>query len=680
MRKRPIEKNLENGTAAVSEPKLTEDPMGETGQRILALIDSITDGIAGIDGDWRFIYANKSAAGFLNKTKEQIIGKKVFQVFPDARETVFEQKFRAALEERKPVSFEAYYEPLKSWFECRCYPAQAGISVLFTDTTAKKRKDKERAELLEEMDRKVSELEAVINTMNEGLSICDMTGNILKMNQRALEVHGFGSSAEIPRRLREYPDIFEVKNLDGDAIPVQEWPLSRVMRGYSFSGLAMRLYRKDTGVERICEYAGAPVLDGAGKPILAIVMVRDITDRKKLEEALALSQLTTAQQLAELEAIYNSAHVGLCVIDTQLRYQRINERMAEINGIPASEHIGKTVRDIVPELAHQAETIFKQVMETRLPVLDIEITGSTHAVSGVVRTWKEQWLPVKDTAGKIVGINVVAEDITELKRAKEILEFRVRERTAQLEKANSELNRYNAQLEILNKELQEFAFVASHDLSEPLRKIQTFGSMLRANLGSRLDDREKDYLLRMEKSADRMQGLLDALLRYSRVTTQNQETVQVDTRQIVHEALSDLELRIEETQARIDVGALPCVNANPVQLRQLFQNLIENSLKFRQDHTPPLIRIFGDTQENGCRIVVQDNGIGFDEKYLPRIFRPFERLHGRDRYEGFGMGLAICKKIVERLGGSICASSKPGGGATFTINLTFSGAVESCNP
>lgn len=221
-----------------------------------------------------------------------------------------------------------------------------------------------------------------------------------------------------------------------------------------------------------------------------------------------------------------------------------------------------------------------------------------------------------------------------------------------------------------NRELQDFAYVASHDLQEPLRKIQAFGDRLKAKCAAALTKDGADYLERMQNAASRMQTLINDLLAFSRITTKAQPFVAVDLAQIAREVLSDLEVRIEQTGGRIEVGELPTLEADPLQMRQLLQNLIGNALKFRREYAKPIVAINAHTNgDDCCRLTVEDNGIGFDMKYLDRVFGMFQRLHGRDEYEGTGVGLAICRKIAERHGGSITAESSPGKGATFIVTL-----------
>jgi len=264
----------------------------------------------------------------------------------------------------------------------------------------------------------------------------------------------------------------------------------------------------------------------------------------------------------------------------------------------------------------------------------------------------------------------------------DLLEERVLERTR-------ELNDLNTELERSNRELQDFAFVASHDLQEPLRKIQAFGDRLRTVQGPNFTDQGRDYLDRMHNAAGRMHTLINDLLVFSRVTTKAQPFARTDLNKIAADVVSDLEARIEETGGEVNVEKLPVIEADELQMRQLLQNLIANALKFRRPDTPSRVTVSAETIKaktagNGSdaadagmvKIYVKDNGIGFEEKYLDRIFTPFQRLHGRNEYEGTGIGLAVCRKIVERHGGTLTARSEPGEGSTFIATLPVTQSKE----
>jgi PAS domain S-box-containing protein len=238
--------------------------------------------------------------------------------------------------------------------------------------------------------------------------------------------------------------------------------------------------------------------------------------------------------------------------------------------------------------------------------------------------------------------------------------------------AEAKIASYVRKLEFSNRELESFAFVASHDLQEPLRKIQTFADLLTCRCGDSIVEEGRDYLNRMRETAGRMKQILQSLLAYSRLISKAQPFGPVQLQQIVQEVLADLEIQIRDSEATVEVGNLPVIEADTGQIRQLFQNLIGNALKFRKNGEEPRVRIYARNEISPRReyeIYIEDNGIGFDEKYMDRIFKPFQRLHGRAEYDGIGMGLAICARVAERHGGSIRARSAPGKGSTFVVTL-----------
>ncbi len=236
--------------------------------------------------------------------------------------------------------------------------------------------------------------------------------------------------------------------------------------------------------------------------------------------------------------------------------------------------------------------------------------------------------------------------------------------------AEGELQHYMQELKRSNAELQDFAAIAAHDLQEPLRKVTAFGDHLKEHCGDNLDELGRDFLARMQNAVQRMSVLIEALFQYSRVGARAEPFQPVDMLAVVFGVVADVEARISRSHARIEFTPMPKVMADATQVRQLIQNLVANALKFQRPGTRPHVVIEGRTIDHGgCEISVRDNGIGFEAKYLERIFRPFQRLHGRSEYEGSGMGLAICRKVVALHGGMIAAHSRPGEGSTFVVTL-----------
>jgi len=334
---------------------------------------------------------------------------------------------------------------------------------------------------------------------------------------------------------------------------------------------------------------------------------------------------------------------------------------------------GKSDFDFFPkELAQQFFNDEQKIIQTGEPVINQEQFKNRPGEPSSLKRWsvatKVLW---RDEEGHVLGTVGITRDINEFKMAQMALrasEQRLRESAEQLQRSN--------------RELQDFAYVASHDLQEPLRKIIVFGERLKEKAGDRLEAETLDYLQRMQKAASRMQTLINDLLSFSRVTTKAQPFVKVDLARTAREVVEDLEARVEMTKGRVELGQLPVIDAEPLQMRQLIQNLIGNALKFRLPDVPPVVKLDAkiysgvlpqahDSQpQDLCELTVSDNGIGFDEKYLDRIFNVFQRLHTRNEYEGTGMGLAIARKIVLYHGGSITAKSAPGQGATFIVTLS----------
>lgn len=406
------------------------------------------------------------------------------------------------------------------------------------------------------------------------------------------------------------------------------------------------------------------VLAGGLLTIVALLaacalILRDLTARRRAEQALA-------QEHNLLSSIINAMPAHVFVKDVKGRYILDNSAHRQYlreEGTHAVE--GKMARDYyAPATAKRYEEDDRLVMGEGQPIVNKE-DPSLLKTPGSVEKWLETTrLPLRDTDGKIVGLVGISRDISERKEAQE------------------QLKSFASQLERSNAELQSFASVASHDLQEPLRKIQAFGDRLLAKCGPQMTDQCRDYLARMQNAAERMQVLIQDLLKLSRVTSRAQPFQVCDLSEIVGAVLSDLEVAVERTGAQVKVDPLPVIDADPLQMRQLFQNLISNALKFHKPDQPPGVTIgcqIADALDypvpgakpgdKVCRITVADNGIGFDEKFADQIFVVFQRLHTREEYEGTGIGLAVCRKITDRHGGSIAASSVIGEGATFAITL-----------
>ncbi|OFZ31079.1 MAG: hypothetical protein A2622_00300 [Bdellovibrionales bacterium RIFCSPHIGHO2_01_FULL_40_29] len=335
----------------------------------------------------------------------------------------------------------------------------------------------------------------------------------------------------------------------------------------------------------------------------------------------------------------------------------VNRKFCAISKYSPQELIGNTHR-IINSKFH-SDAFFDEMWQTIVSGKTWEGEVRNRAKDGTYYWVNTTIVPFMDEHGQPIQYVSVRYEITERKLAEE------------------QLNIYAKKLEISNQELQDFASVAAHDLQEPLRKIQSFSDRLKLKAKSELKPESYDYVERIQSSAQRMQVLINDLLTYSRVTTKAQPFLTLDLNEIVGQVTSDLVILLEQSQGTVSFKGLPLVEADRTQMHQLFQNLISNALKFSKPNTPPVVTIESKILDHSplphkgpaCQITIRDNGIGFDEKYLDRIFTIFQRLHGRHEYEGTGIGLAVCRKIVDRHGGILTAKSSVGEGATFIVTL-----------
>lgn len=484
------------------------------------------------------------------------------------------------------------------------------------------------------------------------------------LNQAIIDVWGKGNSNLIGKRYSEVlPEL-------GEEIYSQ---LDKVYTtGVPFHAKHQRVDLVVHGVLKpfYFNYSFTPLYDAEGNIYGVMNTAADVTD-------LVLAKQMVEQSEKNLRNMVLQAPVAMCILMGPKHVIEVaNELMISLWGKPAAEVINKPVFEALPDARAQGlEALLAHVYNT----------GETYKASerpvvllrnGRLDTVYQNFVyePYRDFDGTILGIFAITIDVTDHVLARQKVEDMVTERTQQLEIANHNLQKSNA-------ELAQFAYVASHDLKEPVRKVSIFTDMLENSLGE-IDNRSKNYLDKIKNASGRMQNLIRDVLTYSELSRISQPYTKVDLQQVVENIKTDFELLIEQKNADIKYR-LPVIEAIPLQMNQLFSNLISNALKFNIPGKPPEIKISAsilnkeeleeyprlDKNANYYKIEVQDNGIGFSQHYAGQIFNIFQRLHGKKEYEGTGIGLSICQKIVENHHGEIYATSEVSKGSTFTIIL-----------
>lgn len=668
--------------------------------RIRNILESITDGFFALDNEWRFTYLNRQAERLLQKTAAELLGKNVWDEFPEAVGSSFYQEYHKAVSKQVSVEFEEFFPPLDSWFGVHAYPAIDGLSVYFSDIT-------ERQQAQEKLQQTTMLQQAILESTNYTIISTTVDGTILTFNAAAERLLGYTASEvvgkvtpiiihdsdEVVKRAQELSEEMGVTIEPGFEVFV-----AKARRG-ELDEREWTYIRKD-GSRFPVLLSITPLVNAEGKITGFLGIGSDITERKRSQEELQRSQ-QRSQLFADITLkIRQSLHIEEILQTTVAEVQKLLHADRVLIFRLLSNGYGQIITEAVfpgfPSVLGQGitddcfgEDYLKRYVQGRIYTIN-DINQAQ------VQPCLIEFMQQFDVKAKLVMPILLKEELWGLLIAHQCSSPRqwssfeidlLRQLADQIGIALAQAQlleqetRQSQELARSNTELQQFASVASHDLQEPLRKIQAFGNRLKTVYGDTLDQQGRDYLERMQNAAGRMQNLIDDLLTLSRITTRAQPFVLVNLAEVTQEVLSDLEVRLQQTGGCVEVGELPTIEADLVQMRQLLQNLISNALKFHQPHSSPQVKIYSQllNQERlpvdglagaeFCQIIVEDNGIGFDEKYLDRIFNVFQRLHSRSEYEGTGMGLTICRKIAERHHGSITATSQPGYGASFMVTL-----------
>jgi len=506
----------------------------------------------------------------------------------------------------------------------------------FMDITARK-------ELEEAIKYSEKRYRTILDEIGDAYFEVDLKGNLTFVNDQMTQHLLYSKKELLGMNYKTFTAKEEIKNIYE--------AYNRVYRtGEPILSLGHKVIRKD-GSRGFSDVSISPLKNAKGKIFGFRGISRDVTAPKQMEEALNL-------QRAHFQQLFDNSPDAIVTLDIDDKLGHINKGFEMLFGYSAEELKDRSLIEfIVPEEDKQeASASLQRVFNgevVRRESVRRHKDGSLVDVSILS-------YPIRYN-DKLVGAYFIYTNITERKRLE-------KEREALLQ----EMSKINQKLEEANKGLQDFVYIASHDLREPLRKISSFGALLQDSLKEKLDEDQQENFEFMIEGARRMQNMIDALLTYSRLITKAKPLEWVDLNKVI-EDLKKLELAtmLGETRGTIHVPEpLPSVQADLSQMHQLFQNLIGNGLKFHKKEMSPeiIIRAY-EIENNMIRIEVEDNGIGVDDKYHSQLFTMFKRLHSREQYEGTGIGLASCKKIVERHGGNIGIKSTLGKGSTFWFTL-----------
>jgi PAS domain S-box-containing protein len=621
------------------------------------LIDTLPDYVYAKDAEGRFIIANVAVARQMGySSPDEIIGKSDFDLFPlelAERYRVEEQKIIESghgLHNHEGPTVDESKAEKNRWVSTTkviLRDAQGkvtGFIGLGVDIT-------ERKQMEDALIRERALMRTLIDSLPDAIYTKDTAGRKTMANLADLKNQCCKTEVEVIGKTD-----FEIFPKD---IAEKFWADDqKVIHGQPVMNREEHFF-DEAGRENWLLTSKLPLRDPDGNITGLVGIGRDITERKQMEDALIRERVLMRTLIDSLpDHIYAKDKQGRFILNNLAHAQNLCAASPE-------ELKGKSDFDYFPrELAEQFYADEQRIIATGESVINQEQYKARPGDKDGIKTWslssKVIW---RDQDGDVLGTVGVTRDIHGFKMAEEALRS-----------SEEKLRQFTAQLERSNRELQDFAYVASHDLQEPLRKIVVFGDRLKEKCGETLVGEPLDYLERMQKAASRMQTLINDLLTFSRVTSKARPFAPVNLAEVARGVVGDLEARIELVKGRVEIGMLPVIDAEELQMRQLLQNLIGNALKFRRPEAEPVVKVTARTfaDETGrelCELTVSDNGIGFEEKYLDRIFNVFQRLHSRGEFEGNGMGLAIVKKIALYHGGDITAKSQPGVGTTFILTL-----------
>ncbi|MBN3869443.1 GAF domain-containing protein [Nostoc sp. JL33] len=656
--------------------------------RIANLLESITDGFFALDKKWQFTYINGQAERLLQKNQNELLAKNIWEVFPEIISTTFHHEYHRAILEQVSVEFEEFFPSLNCWFQVHAYPAKDGLSVYFQDITQRRK----TAEALRESKER---WQLVLHANNDGIWDWNLKTNEVFFSTRWKEMLGY-KDHEVSNSWDEWAKRIHPDERDSVLQAFQD----HFAKKTPFYVCEYRVQCQDGSYKWILD-RGEALWDALGDIVRMVGSYSDITHRKRVEEELKRqnlrSQLFSEITLKIRESLQIDEILQTTVTEVQklLQVDRVLIFQLEADGS------GTVVQEAV--LPGWPVILGKNLLDTcfKEEYLERYRQGRISAIEDIqvahIQPCHREFLDQFAVKANLVVPIIVRDGIWGLLLAHQCAAPRQWQKfeTELLQQLANQIGIALSQAQLLEKqtqqsqelarsnaELEQFAYVASHDLQEPLRMVTSYLQLLERRYKNQLDANADQFIAYAVDGARRMQTLINDLLNYSRLSSRGQPFVPVNCSAILEQAIANLQIAIADSKAVVTHDTLPEVIADATQLTQVFQNLIGNAIKFCRDHQPRVhigvakkdVNLDGESlnfvpSADEWLFWVRDNGIGLESQYAERIFIIFQRLHGRGKYPGTGIGLAICKKIIERHGGRIWIESKLGQGSTFYFTI-----------
>jgi len=610
--------------------------MRDTNDSVATILESITDAFFALDREWCFTYVNHRAELLLQRTREELFGRSVWEEFPGSADTIFYQQYHEAETTQTMAQFEDYVARLNVWFEVRAYPSQDGLAVYFHDITQRKHAEEERERLLLQVEAErasaeayVRQVDAMLANMTEGIIIADAQGNVLQMNAVAARIHSHNKPQELQRNLAEFSDTFELHYIDGHLMPFEEWPLTRVLRGETVMDYEVRVRRLDSGVARICSYNGGLVRNEQGTVTLAMLTVRDITAHKEAEERVRASE-------ERFRLLCDNAPIGIA-ISRGTNNVYINKTFVNLFGYDGEAELMDIsfLELVTPECREQILTYVAQRANGEAEPVRYETIGLRKDRSTFTLAVDVGQMTLGDEIASITFMT----DITERKEAE--------------------------------RRKDDFLSMASHELRTPITSVKAYTQLLQRMFEKEGKKEPALYLSKMDTQINKLIQLIVNLLDVTRLQADKlvftEETFDFDA--LVHEVVENLQRTTPRHSIVVDGFIEKSIVGDRDRLGQVLRNLITNAVKYSPRHDTVYVNLSSTSDQ--LTVQVQDFGIGIPKHQQTKVFERFYRVYDNNNttYPGLGIGLYVAHEIIARHHGTLSVESIEGEGSIFSFSL-----------